>query len=167
MKYYTVTVKQQGTIVFVQGNSSSFRVFKEVMNSKTISQTKIAINLPGHGANHDEFLNDEDFSVINYRKKLIQFINAIDDEVLLAGNSLGGHLVIEIAKDIERLKGLVIFTPPPNLQTSLSALTLFQKKIVVTPPPPPKPVINVKMIDLNRQTLPLYKRLDDKNKEVL
>ena len=25
------------------------------------------------------------------------------------------------------------------------------------------PIINVKMIDLNRQTLPLYKRLDDKN----
>ncbi len=25
------------------------------------------------------------------------------------------------------------------------------------------PVINIKMIDLNRQTLPLYKRLDDKN----
>ncbi|TXE12925.1 hypothetical protein FUA26_03780 [Seonamhaeicola algicola] len=29
------------------------------------------------------------------------------------------------------------------------------------------PVINVKMIDLNRQTLPLYKRLDDKNNAVL
>lgn len=28
------------------------------------------------------------------------------------------------------------------------------------------PVINVKMIDLNRQTLPLYKRLDDKNQEI-
>lgn len=28
---------------------------------------------------------------------------------------------------------------------------------------PKKPVINVKMIDLNRNTLPLYKRLDDKN----
>ncbi|TNJ47122.1 hypothetical protein KFZ70_05020 [Tamlana fucoidanivorans] len=29
------------------------------------------------------------------------------------------------------------------------------------------PVINVKMIDLNRKTLPLYKRLDDKNNRVL
>jgi len=28
------------------------------------------------------------------------------------------------------------------------------------------PVINVKMIDLNRQTMPLYKRLDDKNKSL-
>ena len=28
------------------------------------------------------------------------------------------------------------------------------------------PVINVKMISLNRQTLPLYKRLDDKNKKI-
>ncbi|WP_223549967.1 hypothetical protein [Aestuariivivens sp. NBU2969] len=29
------------------------------------------------------------------------------------------------------------------------------------------PVINVKMIDLNRNTLPMYKRLDDKNKNTL
>ncbi|SNR75488.1 rolling circle replication-associated protein [Lutibacter flavus] len=29
------------------------------------------------------------------------------------------------------------------------------------------PVINVKMIDLNRQTLPLYKRLDDKNINII
>jgi hypothetical protein len=27
-----------------------------------------------------------------------------------------------------------------------------------------RPIINVKIINLNRQTLPLYKRLDDKNK---
>lgn len=29
------------------------------------------------------------------------------------------------------------------------------------------PVIRVKMIELNRQTLPLYKRLDEKNKKYL
>ena len=29
------------------------------------------------------------------------------------------------------------------------------------------PVINVKMINLNRQTMPLYKRLDDKNNNVI
>lgn len=29
-----------------------------------------------------------------------------------------------------------------------------------------RPFLNIKMIDLNRQTLPLYKRLDDKNKKL-
>ena len=29
------------------------------------------------------------------------------------------------------------------------------------------PVVNVKMIDLNRQTLPMYKRLDNKNKSII
>lgn len=29
-----------------------------------------------------------------------------------------------------------------------------------------RPFLNVKMIDLNRTTLPLYRRLDDKNKNV-
>jgi len=32
---------------------------------------------------------------------------------------------------------------------------------------PKNPVINIKMMDLNRQTMPLYKRLDDKNKGIL
>jgi hypothetical protein len=30
-----------------------------------------------------------------------------------------------------------------------------------------RPIINVKMINLNRQTLPLYKRLDEKNKALI
>ena len=29
-----------------------------------------------------------------------------------------------------------------------------------------RPFLNIKMIDLNRITLPLYKRLDDKNKKI-
>jgi len=32
---------------------------------------------------------------------------------------------------------------------------------------PNSPVINVKMIELNRKTLPMYKRLDDKNKNII
>jgi hypothetical protein len=28
------------------------------------------------------------------------------------------------------------------------------------------PFLNIKMINLNRQTLPMYKRLDDKNKAI-
>lgn len=32
---------------------------------------------------------------------------------------------------------------------------------------PKNPVVNVKMIDLNRQTIPLYKRLDDKNINII
>jgi hypothetical protein len=30
-----------------------------------------------------------------------------------------------------------------------------------------RPVLNIKMMNLNRQTLPLYKRLDDKNKAII
>jgi hypothetical protein len=29
-----------------------------------------------------------------------------------------------------------------------------------------RPFLNIKMIDLNRQTLPLYKRLDEKNRAI-
>ena len=113
MKYNIVKGINKGTIVFIHGNSSSSTVFDEIMKSETITQTKIAVDLPGHGSNLDGYIYDDDFSVISYRKKLIAFINTIDDDILMAGNSLGGHLAIEIAEDINRLKGLVIFGTPP------------------------------------------------------
>jgi pimeloyl-ACP methyl ester carboxylesterase len=41
MKHYTVKGKEKGTIVFIHGNSSSSNVFKSVMQSDLIPQTKI------------------------------------------------------------------------------------------------------------------------------
>ncbi|MEW4925032.1 alpha/beta hydrolase [Algibacter sp. 2305UL17-15] len=113
MRYKVEKGSAKGTIVFVHGNSSSSIVFDEVLKSKLISQTKIAVDLPGHGNNAEAEDEVAKFSIENYRAKLIELINTIDDDILLVGNSLGGHLAIEIAEDIERLKGLIIFGTPP------------------------------------------------------
>lgn len=131
MNYTIIKGKNKGTIVFIHGNSSSSNVFKHIMRSTTITQTKIAVDLPGHGTNVEGYENLEDFSIISLRNKLIAFINKIDDDVLLVANSYGGHLAIEISNKLTRLKGLVIFGTPPlkkplNIEEAFLPITALQ-----------------------------------------
>jgi pimeloyl-ACP methyl ester carboxylesterase len=131
MRHTKINGTDKGTIVFIHGNSSSSGVFKKVMESNSITTTKIAVDLPGHGANIEGFKNESDFSICNYRDKLVSFINQLDDGIILVGNSLGGHIAIEIATLIPRLKGLVIFGTPPlkkplNLQEAFLPVPALQ-----------------------------------------
>jgi len=112
MKHTIIIGKDKGTIVFIHGNSSSSNVFKTVLQSKSINQTKITIDLPGHG-NNLENTKAHDFSVKSYSKSLISILDKIDDDILLVGNSFGGHLAIEISTSLKRLKGILIFGTPP------------------------------------------------------
>ena len=113
MKISLVKGKYKGTIVFIHGNSSSSKVFEQTLVSDVIKQTKIAVDLPGHGNNIEKYKNHSNFSLSFYKKKLIYDINKIDDDILLVGNSLGGHLAIEIANQNKKIKGLVIFGTAP------------------------------------------------------
>ncbi|QOD61463.1 alpha/beta hydrolase [Polaribacter haliotis] len=105
--------KKEGAIIFLHASSSSSSVFNHILNSDEVQQTKIAIDLPGHGNSIEEYKNHEDFTVDFFTEKLIEYINSIEDSILLVGNSLGGHLAIEIANKIHNLKGLLIFGTPP------------------------------------------------------
>ncbi|WP_303316393.1 alpha/beta hydrolase [Flavivirga abyssicola] len=130
MKYNIVKGKNKGSIVFIHGNSSSSFVFNEVIKSELITQTKIAIDLPGHGKSVDEYENDEDFFMSSYREKLIKLINTFNDTVFLVGHSLGGHIAIEIAPHINKLKGILIFgTPPLKKPLNLEEAFLFSPEL--------------------------------------
>lgn len=130
MKYNIVKGKDKGSIVFIHGNSSSSSVFSEVLNSELIRQTKIAIDLPGHGKSVNEYKNEDDFLINSYREKLIKLINTLDDNILLVGHSLGGHIAIEIAPQINKLKGILIFgTPPLKKPLNLEEAFLFSPKL--------------------------------------
>jgi pimeloyl-ACP methyl ester carboxylesterase len=113
MNYTLINGKNKGTIVFIHGNSSSSEVFIDIMNSKKITQSKLAVDLPGHGKSIDSYTNEDDFSMKSYSEKIISVINQINDDILICGNSLGGHIAIEVSEKILRLKGLVIFGTPP------------------------------------------------------
>ncbi|MBU2927257.1 alpha/beta fold hydrolase [Winogradskyella psychrotolerans] len=102
----------KGTILCIHGNSSSPEIFQSLLTDQIIHQTIIAVELLGHSVEHQD-CNIELFSTKNQCKVLSTYINTIDDDIFLLGNSLGGHLAIEIAKDIKRLKGLMIFGTPP------------------------------------------------------
>lgn len=131
MEFQKVDGKSKGTIVFIHGNSSSSKVYEDVINSDLITQTKIAVDLPGHGSSAQVYDNEEDFYMQSYCKVLLKLIASIDDDILLVGNSLGGHIAIEISEDIKRLKGLVIFGTPPvkkplNLEDAFLPVVAFQ-----------------------------------------
>lgn len=113
MNYSLIKGKKKGTIVFIHGNSSSSEVFTNIMNSSKITQSKLAIDLPGHGQSIDSYTEEEDFTMKSYSEKIIVILNQIDNDILICGNSLGGHIAIEISEKIARLKGLVIFGTPP------------------------------------------------------
>ena len=113
MKHLRIAGKEKGVIVFIHGNSSSSDVFENILNSSLVNQTKIAVQLPGHKGNLADYHNLEDFSMKAYCDELIPMLNNLNEDILLVGNSLGGHIAIEISKKIKRLKGLVIFGSPP------------------------------------------------------
>ncbi|WP_422084197.1 alpha/beta fold hydrolase [Ulvibacterium sp.] len=105
-------MSQRGTIFYIHGNSSSNRVFENILVSDKISYQQIAPNLPGHGKKAGED-RESNFTTKGYCDFLLSKVNSIEDDILLVGNSLGGHLALEIVPKVQRLKGLVIFGAPP------------------------------------------------------
>lgn len=114
MEYIKIKGVSKGVIVFIHGNSSSSRVFMDILNDERILQTKIAVDLPGHGKSANAYVNKEDFFMASYKEKVKEIIeDTNDDDILVVGNSLGGHIAIELAPEIKNLKGILIFGTPP------------------------------------------------------
>lgn len=160
--------KVKGTIIFIHGNSSSSAVFEQIIKADEILQTKIAVDLPGHGNSIREYKNHTDFSIQFYHDQLIEFINNINDDILLVGNSLGGHLAIGIANSIDNLKGLLIFGTPPlkkpiNFEEAFLPVEALQT--FLTEKPSNKAIIDAAQIavfdDNNSKTI-----IDDFNKTI-
>ncbi len=103
--------KNNKTIVFIHGNSSSSNVFQSIQDSE-LSYSTLTFDLLGHG-NSPKSKNIKDYSILNHCKLSIELINSIEGDKVLVGNSYGGHIAIEIAEKINNLKGLVIFGTPP------------------------------------------------------
>lgn len=104
---------KRGTIFCIHGNSSSAKVFDELLSSDKVLNSKIAIDLKGHGNNQSEKQKLEDFSIQSHKEYILKQLSEIDDDILLIGNSLGGHIAIEIADKIKNLKGIIIMGTPP------------------------------------------------------
>lgn len=110
---FIVKGTEKGVIFCIHGNSSSAKVYEGLLEFDEIQHTKIAIDLKGHGENQNIDYTLTDFSFRSHKEFLIKEISKIKENILLIGNSLGGHLAIEIANEIKNLKGLVIMGTSP------------------------------------------------------
>jgi len=99
---------KKGTILLLHGNSSSSKIYKPVFESK-IPYSIVAFDFYGQGDSD----HNEKYKLSDMKNQVLSVIGNIDDNILLVGNSLGGHLAIEVANDVKNLKGLLIFGTPP------------------------------------------------------
>jgi len=124
---------ENGTLVLLHGNSSSSHIFKSILDNKSIEQRVLAIDLPGHGYSDRSINPSKDYGMIPSKKIVIDVINKLSlDNYILAGNSLGGHIAMEIAPVLKELKGLLIFGAPP-LKSPINIEEAFLPNDVLAP----------------------------------
>ena len=101
-------------IVLVHGNSSSARAFSRQLEGPLgASHRLVAIDLMGHGRSADAS-DPAAYLLSGHARSLVALLNARGmEDSILAGWSLGGHILLEAAPDLAGARGLVIFGTPP------------------------------------------------------
>lgn len=101
------------TILMVHGNSLSKETFLPQLESDLFDGFRlIALDLPGHG--ETKVNSSSAFSLKNMAEFICEFAGSItDEEIVLVGHSLGGHLSIQAASGISKVRGLFLMGTPP------------------------------------------------------
>jgi pimeloyl-ACP methyl ester carboxylesterase len=101
-------------VVLIHGNSSSSRVFSRQLEGPLGQRFRlIAVDLPGHGAS-DDAKDPSAYSLPGHARAVRAALDALGiDEAHFVGCSLGGHIALEMAPDLKRARGFVIFGAPP------------------------------------------------------
>lgn len=114
-------------VIFLHGNSLS----SEVFSAQSFSFPVVTIDLPGHGRSQPAEKPEETYSMPGYAKVIGDVIAQLGlKEYILAGHSLGGHIAVNAAKDLDSLKGLVIFGTPPHWNTRIFGKRVHPKSII-------------------------------------
>lgn len=108
---YSSEVIDDKAVIFIHGNSLSALSF---INQFDLKFPLVALDLPGHGLSDRSEHPEASYCIPGYIKTLKMVINEMNiKEFVLVGHSLGGHVAIEAADELEGLKGLVFFGTPP------------------------------------------------------
>jgi pimeloyl-ACP methyl ester carboxylesterase len=101
-------------IVLVHGNSSSARAFsRQLEGSLGRRRRLVAIDLLGHGRSENAS-DPAAYLLPGHALALVAIAGNFGlDQALFVGWSLGGHIVLEAAKDLPRARGFAIFGAPP------------------------------------------------------
>jgi pimeloyl-ACP methyl ester carboxylesterase len=105
---------QGPAVVLIHGNSSSSRVFSRQLDGPLGRRLRVvAVDLPGHGES-DDSKDPSAYSLPGHARAIRAVVDALDlHEARFVGWSLGGHVALEMARDLPQARGLVIFGTPP------------------------------------------------------
>ncbi len=101
-------------VVLIHGNSSSSRAFSRQLEGPLGTRLRlVAIDLPGHGQS-DDAMDPSAYSLPGHARAARAVVDALGlHEARFVGWSLGGHVTLEMAPDLPRACGFVIFGAPP------------------------------------------------------
>jgi pimeloyl-ACP methyl ester carboxylesterase len=114
--YRKTSGKSDPVLIFIHGAGGDSTVFRKQLEGLGESYTVIAVDLPGHGNSKCSTLPD----LVCYRDALISLINSLSPaKAVIAGHSMGGGIIFELAKAIpEKISGLIFLTSSPVLPVS-------------------------------------------------
>jgi pimeloyl-ACP methyl ester carboxylesterase len=113
-----IAVRESGgpgpAAVLIHGNSSSSRAFSRQLEGRLGERFRlVAIDLPGHGAS-DDARDRSAYSLPGHARAVQAVVDALGlSQAVFVGWSLGGHVALEMAPDLPKARGFVIFGAPP------------------------------------------------------
>lgn len=101
-------------VLLIHGNSSSSRAFLRQLDGPLGKRFRlVAIDLPGHGES-DDAKDPGAYSLPGHARAVRTVVDAFAlHGARFVGWSLGGHVALEMAPDLARARGFVIFGAPP------------------------------------------------------
>ncbi|MFY0625186.1 MAG: alpha/beta hydrolase [Reichenbachiella sp.] len=97
-------------ILFIHGNSSSAKAVDKISSDEF---QIIAKDLPGHGSQMYSNQPEKEYRFSALKEHVKSVAKQIDEPFILCGNSLGGHIVMEISEELEHCRALIVFGAPP------------------------------------------------------
>ncbi|MBM4331891.1 MAG: alpha/beta hydrolase [Deltaproteobacteria bacterium] len=112
-------------VLFIHGSGGNAFMWNKVMDGLTDVSESLAVSLPGHGESRGEGMK----SVLEYREFLKDFLDALKlDNVVLAGHSLGGAIVLDFALHYPgKLKAIILIGTGARLRVLPDALEILRK----------------------------------------
>lgn len=101
-------------VVLIHGNSSSSRAFSRQIDGPMGRRFRlVAVDLPGHGVSGDA-KDPSAYSLPGHARAVRAAVDALGlGEARFVGWSLGGHVALEMAPDLPKARGFLIFGAPP------------------------------------------------------
>lgn len=114
-----------GKALFIHGSGGNAFMWHKVMEGLTDESESLAVSLPGHG----ESLGEGMKRISEYRDFLKDFLDALKlNNVVLAGHSLGGAIVLDFALHYpKKLKAIILIGTGARLRVLPEALEILRK----------------------------------------